>query len=182
MAGAVRVQRRCYRCRVCGAARTPWDEWAGLGKGHLSVGARRLACLAASAWSFDEASRSLSELCGIEVSDETVRRVSGAEGANARRWLDSPRASEPVGHAAGQDEWLADGTMVNTRAGWREMRVLVRSKRHPGEPMDPTAWSELGGRDLPRPEATLITARFADCEQVGEDLERAARVWGVAAA
>lgn len=178
----VRIERRYYRCRVCAAARTPWDEWCGLGKERVSVGVRRLACLAASAWSFDQAARSLREMCGLSVSDETIRRVCRSEGPRAAEWLATPAAAEPVQRAAGNDEWLVDGAMVNTRAGWHEMRLFVQSKREEGDATDPAQWRGLGDRVLPKPAAQLVTAHFADCEEMGRELARAARLAGFPAA
>jgi alkylhydroperoxidase family enzyme len=44
--------------------------------GFLSPQARRLACLAAASWSFDRASSLLEELCGLRLSDTTIRGVA----------------------------------------------------------------------------------------------------------
>ena len=61
-------------------------------------------------------------------------------------------------------EFYTDGTCVNTRQGWREMRLGVFAKRPAGEPASPQRWRD---RQLP---ATTIGAAFceiADSETFG---------------
>ena len=54
----------------------------------------------------------------------------------------------------GQGEFRTDGTWVNIRQGWREMRLAVCVKRPAGEPALPQRWRDrkLG--------ATTIRAAF----------------------
>lgn len=172
-AGRVGVRRRYHACRHCGATHPPFDDWAGLGKGHLSPGAKRMVCLTATGWSFDQASRNLLELTGLDVSDQTIRRVAEAEGAAAHAWVEgSARAVGPVKAAAGHAEFLTDGTMVNTRAGWQEVRLSVASKRAAGAPMDPATFTGLGPRDLPAPGARLVLVSKLDSDGMGELWDR----------
>lgn len=176
MVGAVRAERRHYVCGRCGLGEIPFDTWAGVGKHRLSAGACRLACLASSVWSFDQARESLREFCGLEVSDQTIRRVSAERGERARAWLENaPAAADPVRAAAGHKELSSDGAMVNTRAGWREMRLTVLSKRAAGTSVDAAAFTGLTDRALPKPTARLVTARIADSEAVGASWCRDAR-------
>jgi len=169
--GEVRVARRHYRCARCGCAallavRTPLDAWAGLESGHLSPRARRLVALAGSTWSFDVASERLKEMCHLRVSDQTVRRVSDAAGEQARQWMEaSAKPVEAFERAEGQVEFYTDGTMVNTRSGWREMRLGLFSKRPAGEAASVQQWAD---RHLPDPTARLTYARFATSAQVGD--------------
>lgn len=168
-AGRVVVERRYYRCEKCHATSTPWDAWAGMGKGHLTLGARRLASLVASTWSFDESSKQLFELTGLKISDQTIRRVAIDEGTRAAAWLDSSfAAGDKYRRAAGEHEVSTDGTMVNTREGWKEIRLTTAAKREPGAGVDPLSWQDLQTRDLPKPNACFTTARFADCEEMGQ--------------
>jgi hypothetical protein len=174
--GSVRVQRRHYVCAGCGLGVIPFDDWAGIGTHRLSAGACRMACLAASAWSFDQASKALDELCGLTVSDQTIRRVAGEHGRRAREWIEGdPAAAEPVRRAAGHKELLSDGVQVNTRAGWREMRITVLARRGAGPRVDAAAFTGLEDRALPRPAARLVTARIAGSESVGAAWRREAR-------
>jgi hypothetical protein len=181
MVGAVRVERRHHVCAACGLGVIPFDEWAGLGKHRVSVGACRLACRVASAWSFDASSVSLRELCGIDLSDQTIRRIAVEHGERAEAWLESSsRAGEPLRAASGHEELSSDGVSVNTRAGWREMRVSVLCKRAAGVPSDPSKFSGLDDRTLPTPAARLVTARIDDAERVGDGWACAARRAGFA--
>jgi hypothetical protein len=167
--GPIRVERKYYRCAGCGQGVVPLDDWAGMQKGSLTIGARRLACLAASTWSFDNSSEQLREFCGLSISDQTIRRVADEEGRRAAQWMDTaPAATAAFEQAAGHTEFSGDGTMVNTREGWKEIRVTVLSKRRPGVGQEPRGWEDLQHRDLPRPGARLVSARFADSEEVGQ--------------
>jgi len=179
--GAVTVERRYFACSGCGQTHAPWDQWAGVDKHRLSAGARRMACLTATSWSFDQASTNLRALCGLDISDESIRRVCAAEGARARTWLGTPAAAEPVRSAEGHAECLVDGAAFNTRVhGWREMRVMIQSKRAAGQKIDPAKWSGLADRRLPKPVAALVSARAVECEEVGNLLGRAAERVGMA--
>lgn len=168
IAGDVLVTRRCYACRSCGAGVVEFDAWAGVEKGHLTVGAKRMACVAATGWSFDQASRNLKELTGLRVSDQTIRRVAEAEGVKVWNWQEvSAAATAPVAAAAGNAEFLTDGAMVNTRAGWQEVRLSIFSKRRPGAPVDPATFTGLEDRGLPKPSACLVLADKCPSDQLG---------------
>jgi len=112
------------------------------------------------------ASERLKEMCHLWVSDQTVRRVSDAVGQQAQQWM--RQSSEPVQafeQAEGQVEFLTDGVMVNTRAGWREMRLSLFAKRPAGPAASVQQWAD---RHLPDPTARLAWARFASSAQVGQ--------------
>ncbi len=167
--GAVRVERKYFRCVSCEQGVIPFDDWAGVGKSHLTIGACRLACLAAASWSFDKASEHLLEFCGLSISDQTIRRVADAEGMRAADWLDTAyAATTKFTRAAGQTEFSGDGAMVNTVEGWKEVRVTSLARREPGKGVDPCGWEEIQGRALPAASARLVTARLADCQRMGE--------------
>jgi hypothetical protein len=167
--GRVEVKRRYHACRHCKATHTPFDDWAGAEKGRLSVGARRMACLAATGWSFDQASHNLLELAGLNVSDQTIRRVAESEGVKAHEWVESSQlAVSAVKAAPGHAEFLSDGTMVNTLEGWQEVRLSVASKRQAGQPSDPAQFTGLERRDLPKPTARLVLVSKLDSDGMEE--------------
>ena len=175
--GDVEVERRYYACRHCRAKQMPWDVWAGTGTGHLSAQARRMAVLAGSSWSFDVASVRLWELCGIRISDETIRDVTEAAGDDAQAWLcESPSPAEQLRNAPGHAEFYTDGTSVNTRKGWREMRLSVWAKRPAGEPAEPSQWQT---RRLPKPTARWICAGITSSEALGPQWARMAQRVGL---
>ena len=140
-----------------------------------------MACLAATGWSFDQASKNLWELTGLDVSDQTIRRVAEAEGVKAHDWMEeSVCAVKAVKETAGNAEFLSDGTIVNTRAGWQEVRLSVASKRAAGEASDPASFKGLDARGLPQPAARLVLVNKLDSDGMGELWDRlSARLgWG----
>ncbi|MGE0376740.1 MAG: hypothetical protein AB7Q45_15120 [Planctomycetaceae bacterium] len=139
------------------------------------------------------ASARLEELCGLSVSDTTIRDVSQRHGAAANEWLRSePQAVQEFRKATGDVEFTTDGTCVNTTAGWREMPpravcssagtegqsifprglnpdepallVGLFSKRDRGEPASPDEWAS---RTLPPPKTRLAFAAIEDRQRFG---------------
>jgi len=166
--GRIDLSRRYCACRHCGTSRVPFDEWAGQEKGHVSARAKRIVCLAASSWSFDQASKNLLEMTGIDVSDQTIRRIAEIEGAKAHAWLaSSSLAVADVKLAKGNAEFLTDGTIVNTREGWKEVRLTVACKRPTGEGRDPAAFTVLESRGLPPPTSRLVLVDKLSSEGMG---------------
>ena len=130
-----------------------------------------------SSWSFDIASDRLWELCGIRISDETIRQVTQAVGERAQGWLQaSESAVEPLRKAEGNVEFYTDGTSVNTRQGWREMRLSVWAKRPAGEPAEPSEWVS---RSLPKPTARWICGGIRTSEELGTQWAEMARRAGL---
>ena len=166
MIGDVSVTRRYYACRHCRETQVPWDAWAGvMGREHLTAGARRLAVLAGSSWSFDVASDRLGEFCGLRISDQTIRRVTESAGTEASVWQQgSAAATTTYQKASGHSEFYTDGTCVNTTQGWREMRLGIFAKRPAGAPATPAQWAD---RVLPGPEARLAFGGMIACEAFG---------------
>jgi hypothetical protein len=144
---------------------TPWDEWAGMEKGHLTPHARRLVVLAGTSWSFDMASARLKEFCGLSISDQTIRRETEGVGQKAAAWQrTAPEPVESFQQAEGQKEFYTDGTCINTREGWREMRAGVFAKRSPGPPTEPAQWRD---RILPAPNARMAFCEVTACAEFG---------------
>jgi len=175
--GVMRVSRRYYACRHCGATHRPWDAWAGVGRRQMTDHARKMMTLVGSMCSFESATRKLEQLCGIRTSNDTIRRVCDEEGQRARQWLDE--SAEPVRHlaeASGHHEFYTDGVKVNTTEGWRELRLSVLSRRVAGVPAEPTQWEH---RPLPAPTARLAWGVIADCEQVGAGWQQISQRMGL---
>jgi hypothetical protein len=145
--------------------------WAGLGEDRLSPQARRLAVLAGSSWSFDQASRRLAEFCRVRISDHVIRRVTDNAGRKAQRWQLGRAAGSAYREASGAAEFYTDGASVNTRQGWREIRLAIFAKRLPGAPAAVEDWSK---RSLPAPTARVASARIADSAAFGEHWARLA--------
>ena len=119
--------------------------------------------------SFDEASDHLRALCGIVVSDQTIRRACDAVGQKAKAYLEEDAAAvEPVARAVGQCECTMDGAKVNTIEGWREIRGVVMAKREAGEARGVRHWKK---RKLPDPSARVVWAGIADHQAVGQQVK-----------
>lgn len=156
-----RVYYRCSRCTDGGYA---LDERLGI-QGKYSPDARRLICLAGGSWSYEVAAERLGEMCGVTVSDTTVREVCQAEGAKMAAWQRT--AAEVRGEfetAAGDVEFTTDGTMVNTTEGWQEMKLALFAKRPPGTSATPAEWDQ---RDLPKPTARVGFAAIEASQRFG---------------
>jgi hypothetical protein len=140
------------------------DEWLGV-EGSLSVQAERLVALAAASWSFDRAAALLEEFCGLQVTDDTIRRHSLETGRRLREWQrEAPEVRTRFAQAAGAVEFSTDGTSVNTLQGWREMRLAVFAKRAAGTAATPDQWDE---RELPAPTARVLFGGLWSAEQYG---------------
>ena len=156
---------------------TPWDDWAGTDGDHLTPQARELAALAGSSWSFDTASARLKKLCGLQLSDHLIRRVSDETGRQAMTWQqEAPQAVEAFRQAAGHGEFYTDGVKVNTRGGWREMRLNVFAKRPEGEPATVEDWDK---RVLPDTTARVAFGSITPCEALGPQWADMARRLGL---
>jgi hypothetical protein len=163
-AGEVRLSRVYFECPQCLGGGCPLDERLGV-EGRYSREAQRLICLAATSWSYDISSDRLKEFCGLSVSDTTIREVAQEHGAKANAWLRTePVAVQEFREAQGDVEFTADGTCVNTREGWREMKVAIFSKRKRGASATPDAWAT---RDLPKPHTRIAFAAIEESAAFG---------------
>lgn len=168
--GVMEVPRRYYACRSCKATYRPWDVWAGVGQRQLTEHARKMVTIVGTAFSFETAAQRLRDLCQIQLSNDTVRRVCDEEGERARQWLsESSEPIEALGHAPGHYEFYSDGTSINTIDGWREMRLSVLARREAGSPAKAGDWND---RVLPQPSARLAICAIADCQRVGASWRR----------
>ena len=109
-------------------------------------------------------------MCGIRVSDQTIRRACDGAGQAAKAYLESDeRAYEAVREGAGERELSVDGAKVNTVGGWREIRGMIACRRPPGPAVGVRQWDK---RDLPRPTACVALAGIVNSERVGERIKR----------
>jgi hypothetical protein len=156
-----RVYRCCVKCQHGGYA---FDERLGL-QGRYSPQARRLISLAAASWSYDLSSVRLAELCGLSVSDTSVREIAQATGADMLEWQrTTPAAVRAFCTATGDVEFTTDGTSVNTTEGWREVKLGIFSKRDRAKSADPGEW---GDRVLPKPKTSVAFAAIEASDQFG---------------
>lgn len=124
-----------------------------------------MLCLAGASWSFDCAAKHLEELCGLRVCDNTIREVCQRQAPQMAQWQrEDPQAHQPFRRAAGDIEFTTDGTTVNTREGWREMRLGIFCKRPRGEGATPEQWDQ---RYLPAPTARVAFAAIEKSDRFG---------------
>ena len=171
------LRRAHFTCRHCRANAHPLDDRLGV-DGLVSPHAQRLLCVAGVGRSFEEAARSLRELAGLNVCDNTVRAVCDRHGARSRAWQrDEPGAARAFKAASGDVELQTDGTCVNTTQGWREIRLSVFAKRPRGRPVvDLDDWDEPR---LPAPTARVATAAIRTGAALGPQWRRAAARLGI---
>jgi hypothetical protein len=124
-----------------------------------------LISLAAASWSYDVSAERLEELCGLRVSDTTIREISQQHGARGNEWMRSePEAAREFRKATGDVEFTTDGTCVNTTTGWREMKLGIFSKRDRGQAATPDEWAT---RNLPAPKVRLAFAAIEKSDDFG---------------
>lgn len=135
-------------------------------------------CLAGASWSFDRARVHLKEFCGLSVCDNTIRAACHRHGGAMRDWQrDDPAAAAGFRRADGDVEFQTDGTMVNTTAGWREMRLSIFAKRRRGKPASGRGdWEQRG---LPAPHARVVQAGIRTGDQLGPGWRRMAARLGL---
>jgi hypothetical protein len=165
-----RLYLACPRCDR--SAAYPLDDRLGVA-GFLSPQAQRLLCLAGASWSFDRAAANLKEFCGLTACDNVIREACRRHGGALRRWQrEDPAASAAFRAAGGDVEFQTDGTMVNSYAGWREMRLSIFAKRRRGKAV--TGRDDWQQRKLPAPHVRVIEAGVRSGEQLGPAWRRMA--------
>jgi hypothetical protein len=175
--GGIEIPRRYYACRGCRAKQTPWDDWAGIDSIQVTPHARKMIVTVSTVWSFDHASVKLKDICHVKVSDDTIERVCQHEGESARKWLRvNPGPREAFAKAPGDPEFYSDGLKLNTREGWREMRLNLLQKRERGTSVTPEQWKD---RVLPEASVRLSSCAIADCRLVGAMWKQWSRQMGL---
>lgn len=175
-AGEVRVSRIYLKCVSCADGGYPADDRLGI-DGRYSAGTQRLASLAAASWSYDISSERLEELCGLCMTDNTIREIAQKHGAAMNGWQTSdPRACREFREADGELELTTDGTSVNTKEGWREMKAAIFSKRPEGEAATAEEWAT---RTLPAVECRVAFAAIERSDRFGRRWKQWARRLGI---
>jgi hypothetical protein len=168
--GSLSFSRRHFGCPNCEESGYVADPLLGI-EGYLSPRVLRLACRLSGDGSFEIAAERLDELCGIQVSAETLRRHCSAAGSAMAQWIRTqPSAVAPFAEAKGEVEVQTDAGKVNTTTGWRDLKVLAFTKRPLGKPATPEEWDT---RTLPKPTARMV---FSDIEEI-ETFRQDWRLW-----
>jgi hypothetical protein len=155
--------RRYFSCSACDQGDFGADRILGL-DGYVTRGACRMACLLGVQRSFEKAEVALLEVAGWDLDDNTIRQLCHATAARARSTRERRATAEVFAQAEGDLELQIDAGKVNTRAGWRDVKVAVLARREPGEPITPSEWAE---RDLPAPTVRSVVAAVEEAEAFG---------------
>jgi hypothetical protein len=131
------------------------DDLLGI-DAFLTPRARRLACLVGAHDSFGRAQRLLSELSGLSLADETIRRLCHAEAERFDRTR-GRRLDTADRFACTRGDWelQIDAGKVNTETGWRDVKVAAFGRRERAEGADS---SDHEQRDLPAPSVRSVVA------------------------
>jgi hypothetical protein len=158
------VGRRYFTCPTCGQGDFGADRVLGL-EGYVTAGACRMACLLGVQQSFAKAERALAEVAGWDLDDNTIRRLCHATAADASVRRQQRATAEAFAEASGDVELHVDAGKVNTREGWRDVKVAVYARRERGKPTTAAEWD---GRDLPAPAVRSVAAAVEEAAAFGE--------------
>ena len=125
----------------------------------MSNAAERMAVFAGVRDSFARAESALGELCGWDLDDESIRKITHAVARRATVTRNQRDDVERFQQASGQVEALIDAGKVNTDTGWRDVKISVLCKREADEPITVDDWDK---RDLPRPTAHTVVAAIEE--------------------
>jgi hypothetical protein len=170
--GPVRLERWHARCEPCKQVGFAADGLLGL-DGGLTLRARRMACLAGVHDPFRKAEHLLQELSGWSLDAETLRRFCHAEAARAaatrRQRTALPTAFD---QASGDHELHTDAGKINTREGWRDVKMAVFACR---ERAASASSLDMEQRDLPAPAVRAVIAAVEEAEKFGDRCQREAQ-------
>lgn len=114
-----------------------------------------MAVLAGVRQPFAKAEQLLGCLCGWDLDDDTIRRLTHAAARRATAARDGRDDAAPFAEAAVPVEVQVDAGKVNTTGGWRDVKLAVFASRVVGEPATPTEWDR---RELPAPRGRTVVA------------------------
>jgi len=124
-----------------------------------------MACLLGVQRSFQKAEVALLGVAGWELDDNTIRQLCHATAARASSTRERRDTAEAFARADGDLEMQVDAGKVNTRGGWRDVKVAVLARREPGKSITASEWDQ---RDLPAPTVRSVVAAVEEAAAFGE--------------
>lgn len=118
-----------------------------------------MATLAGLQRSFAQAESLLKELCGWELDDNTIRKITHQTAKRATATRATRTDTTRFADAPGVPEVALDAGKVNTHEGWRDVKIAVISKRKPGASATPEEWET---RTLPAPTIRTVVAAIEE--------------------
>lgn len=146
----------------------PADADLGL-DGYLTTQARRLATLAGVMQSFAKARILLDEMCGWKLDEETIRLVVHAAAKAASKARATREDASRFATAGGEIEVTIDAGKINTRFGWRDVKIGLFLRRFAGLPATPLQWDS---RTLPRPTIRIVVAAVEEAEKFATRMQK----------
>ena len=129
LTGVCRVRRAYYQCPACRSGQIPYDRESGLGSGQLSNRLASAVSLLAAQSSFEEAGRTLKELVGVVVDDNTIAHTAEQVGGTILACNDVcvqealERRRPPEAEVRPERLYIStDGAKAPTLDGWREVK------------------------------------------------------------
>jgi hypothetical protein len=123
-----------------------------------------MACLLGVQRSFEKAEVALLEVAGWGLDDNTIRQLCHATAARASSTRERRDTAEAFARAEGDLEMQVDAGKVNTRGGWRDVKVAVLARREPGASITASEWDQ---RDLPAPTVRSVVAAVEEAAAFG---------------
>jgi hypothetical protein len=168
--GEVRWQRTYFYCPSCRLGDYAADELLGVCD-SWTARVRRLACLAGADKAFAAAAEHVQAFLGVRLSAEKLRLTCHAQAKDMIDWQEQATAvATDFAQAVGECEFQTDATKVNTRDGWRDLKIACFLKRPCGEPATPEEWAT---RPLPAPTARVVWTAV----NTSDAFARTWRVW-----
>jgi len=162
--GAIDVARSHGYCKGCHQPQFAADGLLGI-DGWLTPRARGMADRAGVHDPFRQAESLLNDLAGWSIDAETIRRYCHQDAAAARKGRGQRQASpEQFARAGGDRELHIDAGKVNTKGGWRDVKVAVFARRERGEPATSEDYEQRG---LPAPAARSVIAEVEEAQAFG---------------
>ena len=125
----------------------------------MTDAAQRMAVVAGVRDSFARAESALRELCGWDLDDDTIRKLTHAAARRATASRDERADDERFAQASGAIEVAIDAGKVNTDTGWRDVKVATFCKRKAGEAASLADWDK---RELPPPSIRTVVAAIEE--------------------
>lgn len=170
--GPVSIERWHGLCAPCNQVGFAADELLGI-HGGVTVRSRRMACLAGVHDPFRKAEQLLKELSGWSLDAETLRRYCHAEAAQASATRRERHAlPNAFAKATGDHEMHTDAGKVNTREGWRDVKIAVFACR---ERAARATSAEMHQRDLPAPSVRSVIAAVEEAATFGDRCQNEAQ-------
>jgi Uncharacterised protein family (UPF0236) len=132
--GSLTLERPWYHCRRCRHGWSPTDTtWDLPPRARMSAGVADWLIDLGASTSFADATRTLAQLSGLQVSAETIRQYTEQRGTlldldeeeAAQSVLRTQEAAAPLDPVPGTLVVETDGVQVRYRSGWHEAKLGV---------------------------------------------------------